>query len=117
MRHRKARGKLGRTHGHKRALLANLSVALIQHRTIITTLAKGKELVRVADRLISLGKRGDLVSRRRAAAFLRDKKAVKTLFDEVAPSFAQRDGGYTRIVKIGPRQGDAAFMVKVELVT
>ncbi|HLT58496.1 MAG: 50S ribosomal protein L17 [Limnochordales bacterium] len=108
--------KLGRTSGHRRALLRHLATAVIDKGRITTTEAKAKAVRPVVEKMITLGKRGDLHARRQAAAFLTDKSVVKRLFDEVAPRYAQRQGGYTRIVKIGPRRGDAAPMSIIELV-
>ena len=100
------------------AMLANLSVALITHGSIVTTLPKCKELRKFAERLITLAKKNDLASRRRAIAIMRDEMAVAKLFSEVAPSFAEKTkGGYTRITTIGMRHGDAATMAKIELLS
>jgi large subunit ribosomal protein L17 len=98
-------------------MFRNMLVSLLQHERIKTTLAKGKELRSWADRIISLGKRGTLHARRRAFALLRDKAVVKKLFDEIAPKLKDRQGGYTRVYKLGWRQGDAAPLSLVELVT
>jgi large subunit ribosomal protein L17 len=116
VRHRKAGRKLGRDRDHRRALYANLAVALFEHGRIKTTEAKAKEVRAIAEQMITLGKRGDLAAHRQAVAFLRSKASAHKLFDEIAPRFADRPGGYTRIVKIGPRSGDAARMVYLELV-
>ncbi len=116
MRHQRAGKKLGRDASHRRALYANLAGALIEHGRIKTTEAKAKAVKPVAEQMITLGRRGDLAARRQAIAFLRSKDVVHKLFAEVAPRFADRPGGYSRIVKIGPRQGDAAEMVYLELV-
>jgi large subunit ribosomal protein L17 len=116
MRHQKRGRKLGRDSAHRKALYANLTAELIQHGRIRTTLAKAKEVRPVAEQMITLGKRGDLHARRQAVAFLRQKPVVKSLFDDVAPRYAERPGGYTRIVKLGPRLGDAAEMAYIELV-
>ena len=116
MRHRKAGRKLGRDSAHRKALYANLAAALIEHGRIKTTEAKAKEVRPIVEEMISLGKRGDLAAHRQAVAFLRSKSVAHLLFSEVAPRFADRPGGYTRIVKIGPRQGDAAQMAYLELV-
>ena len=116
MRHRKAGRKLGRTQGHRKALLSNLVSSLFAKERIKTTEAKGKELIRVADRLISLGKRGNLAARREVARVIGDKKIVSKLFSEISPRFTEREGGYTRLIKLFPRQGDAAPMTLVELV-
>ncbi|GBD27752.1 50S ribosomal protein L17 [bacterium HR30] len=114
MRHLKAGRKLSRTSAHRKALMRNLATALVEREQIKTTDAKAKELRRVVDHLITLGKRGTLHARRQAAAILRSKGAVKKLFDELAPRFAQRNGGYTRILKFGRRLGDAAPISVVE---
>jgi large subunit ribosomal protein L17 len=116
MRHRKAGRKLGRDSGHRRALYATLAVALFEHGRIKTTEAKAKEVRPIAEQMITLGKRGDVSAHRHAVAFLRSKPIAHKLFTEIAPRFADRPGGYTRIVKIGPRSGDAAAMVYLELV-
>ena len=116
MRHHKSGRKLGRDSAHRKALYANLTVALIEHGRIRTTEAKAKEVRPIAEQMITLGKRGDLHAHRQAVAFLRSKAAAHRLFSELAPRFADRPGGYTRIVKIGPRQGDAAPMAYLELV-
>jgi large subunit ribosomal protein L17 len=116
MRHLKQGRKLGRTTAHRRALLRNLATALFEHERIITTEAKAKELRRVADKLVTLGKRGGLHARRQALKVVRSNAVVRKLFDEVAPRFTQRQGGYTRVLHVGHRPGDAAQMAVVELV-
>jgi large subunit ribosomal protein L17 len=116
MRHRRAGKKLGRDASHRKALYANLAGSLIEHGRIKTTEAKAKAVKPFAEQMITLGKRGDLHARRLALAELRSQDVVHVLFAEVAPRFADRPGGYTRIVKLGPRQGDAADMVFLELV-
>ena len=116
MRHAKSGKKLGRDSSHRRALYANLTGSLITHGRIETTEAKAKAVRPYAEKLITLGKRGDLHARRLAMAELRSNDVVHKLFSDVAPRFAERDGGYTRIVKLGPRQGDAASMALIELV-
>ena len=116
MRHQKRGRKLGRDSAHRKSLYANLTAELIQHGRIRTTLAKAKEVRPVAEQMITLGKRGDLHARRQAVAFLRQKPIVKSLFEDVAPRYAERSGGYTRIIKLGPRLGDAAEMAYIELV-
>ena len=116
MRHRRAGKKLGRDSAHRRALYANLASALIEHGRIETTAAKAKAVKPVAEQMITLGRRGDIHARRQALAFLRSQEVVHQLFSEVAPRFLDRPGGYTRIVRIGPRQGDGAEMVYLELV-
>jgi large subunit ribosomal protein L17 len=117
MRHRVAGRKLSRHTQHRELMFRNMVVSLLQHERIRTTLAKGKELRGWADRIISLGKQGTLHARRRAFALLRDKGIVKKLFDEIAPKFKDRQGGYTRVYKLGWRQGDGAPLSLVELVS
>jgi large subunit ribosomal protein L17 len=116
MRHHRAGKKLGRDASHRKALYANLAGSLIEHGRIKTTEAKAKAVKPFAEQMITLGKRGDLHARRLALAELRSQDVVHVLFADVAPRFAERPGGYTRIVKLGPRQGDAAEMVFLELV-
>jgi large subunit ribosomal protein L17 len=116
MRHQKSGRKLGRDSAHRRALYANLAGSLIEHGRIRTTEAKAKEVRPIVEDMITLGKRGDVSAHRQAVAFLRSKAVAHRLFAEVAPRFADRPGGYTRIVRIGPRQGDAAPMAYLELV-
>ena len=116
MRHQRAGKKLGRDSSHRRALYANLAGALIEHGRIRTTVTKAKAVKPIAEQMITLGRRGDLHARRQATAFLRSRDVVHKLFAEVAPLFKDRPGGYTRIVKIGPRPGDAAEMAYLELV-
>src|SRR2546427_3287114 len=116
MRHRVAGVKLGRTPAHRRALLRNLVTALLEHEVVRTTDAKAKELRRWGDRVITLGKQGTLHARRRAARLIQRRSVVKKLFDEIAPRFTARAGGYTRVVKLGARHGDAAPLSLVELV-
>ena len=116
MRHARAGKKLGRDSAHRRALYSNLAGALIEHGRIKTTEAKAKAVRPIAEKMITLGRRGDLAARRQAVAYLRSKDVVHKLFAEVAPRFADRPGGYSRIVKLGPRPGDAAEMVYLELV-
>ena len=116
MRHRRKTVKLQRTSSHRRALLANLACSLIEHGRIRTTLAKAKALKPVADKMVTLGKRDTLHARRQAFAFLRHKDPVKKLFDEIAPAAAGRQGGYTRIVRLGQRQSDSAPMAFIEWV-
>jgi len=118
MRHRKKTVKLGRKTAHKEALLSNLAVALITHGRITTTHEKTKALRPVAEKLITLGKRQeDINARRQATSILANKEAVKKLFAEIGPKFEGRNGGYTRIIKTGPRRGDAAPMAIIELVS
>jgi large subunit ribosomal protein L17 len=116
MRHARSGRKLGRDSAHRRALYANLAGSLITHGRIETTEAKAKAVRPYAEKLITLGKRGDLHARRQAMAELRSNDVVHKLFSEIAPRFAERPGGYTRIVKLGPRFGDAADMAYLELV-
>jgi large subunit ribosomal protein L17 len=116
MRHRRAGKKLGRDSSHRKALYSNLAGALIEHGRIKTTEAKAKAVKPFAEQMITLGKRGDLHARRLALAELRSQEIVHVLFADVGPRFATRRGGYTRIVKLGPRLGDAAEMVYLELV-
>jgi large subunit ribosomal protein L17 len=116
MRHRRAGKKLGRDSAHRRALYSNLAGALIEHGRIKTTAAKAKAVKPFAEQMITLGKRGDLHARRLALAELRSQDVVHQLFADVAPRFADRPGGYTRIVRLGPRLGDSAEMVYLELV-
>jgi len=116
VRHARAGKKLGRDSAHRKALYSNLAGALLEHGRIKTTEAKAKAVKPFAEQMITLGKRGDLSARRRALSELRSPQVVSHLFGEVAPRFADRPGGYTRIVKLGQRQGDAAEMVYLELV-
>jgi large subunit ribosomal protein L17 len=116
MRHQRTGKKLGRDSAHRKALYSNLAGALIEHGRIQTTQAKAKAVKPFAEKMITLGKRGDLHARRQALSALRSNDVVHYLFAEVAPRFAERPGGYTRIVRLGPRQGDAAEMVYLELV-
>src|ERR1700723_3133239 len=106
--------KLGPTSAHRKALFRNLVLSLIEHERIKTTDAKAKELRRYADRMVTLGKRGDLSARRLAFAFIQSRDAVKKLFDEIAPRLNDRPGGYTRVVKFGVRRGDAAPLSIIE---
>ncbi|GIW42889.1 MAG: hypothetical protein KatS3mg077_0171 [Candidatus Binatia bacterium] len=114
MRHLKAGRKLSRSGAHRKALLRNLVTALVEREQIKTTDAKAKELRKLADRLITLGKRGTLHARRQAASVLRTRAAVRKLFDELAPRFSQRNGGYTRVLKFTRRPGDSAPISIVE---
>jgi large subunit ribosomal protein L17 len=116
MRHRNAGRKLNRTATHRSALFASLATALIKHEQIATTLPKAKELRRVADRLITLAKRGDLHARRLAFSRIRDEAMVAKLFGTLGPRYADRLGGYTRVLKAGFRYGDSAPMAVIELV-
>jgi len=116
MRHGMKGRKLNKTSSHKKAMFANMASALIKHEQIITTLPKAKELKRVMDRLVTLGKRGNLHSRRLAAARLRDEAMAKKLFDVLAERYKDRSGGYTRVLKAGYRYGDSAPVAVIELV-
>jgi large subunit ribosomal protein L17 len=116
MRHQKKTVKLGRTAEHRKALLANQVCSLIEHQRIKTTLAKAKAVRPLAERMVTLGKNGSIHARRTALATLRQKNAVKKLFDDIAPRSAERNGGYTRIVKLGQRKSDSASMAFIEWV-
>ena len=116
MRHGHGYRKLNRTHEHRKAMFANMASSLIEHEQIKTTLPKAKELKRIADKLITLGKRGDLHARRLAASELKQDAAVAKLFGTLGPRYAERQGGYTRVLKAGFRYGDAAPMAIIELV-
>jgi large subunit ribosomal protein L17 len=116
VRHARSGKKLGRDSAHRKALYSNLAGALIEHGRIKTTVTKAKAVKPIAEQMITLGRRGDLHARRQATAFLRSRDVVHKLFAEVAPRFKDRPGGYARIIKIGPRPGDAAEMVYLELV-
>jgi large subunit ribosomal protein L17 len=116
MRHRKAGRKFSRTAEHRKAMFANMAAALIKHEQIVTTLPKAKDLKRVAEKLITLGKRGDLHARRLVAARLRDDAMVSKLFDTIGPRYKDRNGGYTRVLKAGFRYGDSAPLAVIELV-
>jgi len=116
MRHARAGKKLGRDSAHRKALYSNLAGALIEHGRIKTTVTKAKAVKPYAEQMITLGRRGDLHARRQATAFLRSRDVVHKLFAEVAPLFKDRPGGYTRVVKLGSRPGDAAEMAYLELV-
>jgi large subunit ribosomal protein L17 len=116
MRHRKSGRQLSRNSAHRWALMRNLITALLREEKIRTTNPKAKELRRWADRVITLGKRGDLHARRQVLGIVQDKAVVRKLFDTIGPRFKERPGGYTRIVKVGIRRGDAAPMSLIELV-
>ena len=116
MRHRKKGRKLNRTASHRKALFANMAASLIEHEQIVTTLPKAKELRSVADKLVTLAKRGDLHARRQAISRVRDVEQVRKLFDVIGPRYADRNGGYTRVLKAGYRFGDNAPMAVIELV-
>ncbi len=116
MRHRKAKYRLGMRTAHRQAMLRNMVTSLFEHESIVTTDAKAKALRSLADKMITLGKRGDLHSRRLALRVIRSKEVAKRLFENIAPRFADRQGGYVRVIKKGVRAGDRAPMSLVELV-
>jgi large subunit ribosomal protein L17 len=116
MRHGKSGRRLGRTTSHREAMFRNLVTSFLNHEKITTTDAKAKEIRSVAEKMITLGKRGDLHSLRQAASYIREKSVVTKLFSTIAPRYKDRPGGYTRIVKLGIRQGDAASISIIELV-
>src|SRR5262245_237679 len=116
MRHRKDHRKLSRTHSHRRAVLRNLVTALFQYERIETTVAKAKEARRLAERLITFGKQGDVAARRHVTRFVTRPEVTAKLFATIAPWYAERAGGYTRIVRIGPRLGDAGETAYLELI-
>ena len=108
--------KLGRPTDHRKAMLRNQVTSLLRNGRIETTVTRAKETQRMVDKMITLGTKGDLHARRQVLAYIYDKDVVKKLFDEIAPKYADRNGGYTRILKLGPRRGDAAEIVILELV-
>ncbi|TCD13105.1 50S ribosomal protein L17 [Oricola cellulosilytica] len=116
MRHGKSGRKLNRTASHRKAMFANMAASLIEHEQIVTTLPKAKELRPVVEKLVTLGKRGDLHARRQAISAIRDEKQVRKLFDAIATRYADRNGGYLRIMKAGFRHGDNAPMAVIEFV-
>ncbi|TNB47970.1 50S ribosomal protein L17 [Martelella lutilitoris] len=116
MRHKNAGRKLNRTASHRKAMFANMAVSLITHEQIVTTLPKAKEIRPIVEKLITLGKRGDLHARRQAISQVKDVEAVKKLFDVLAPRYGERNGGYTRIMKAGFRYGDNAALAVIEFV-
>lgn len=116
MRHRKQGRKLNRTASHRKAMFANMAASVIEHEQIVTTLPKAKEMRRVMDKLITLGKRTDLHARRQAVSRIRDEEQVKKLFDVLGPRYKDRMGGYCRVLKAGYRFGDNAPMAVLELV-
>jgi large subunit ribosomal protein L17 len=116
MRHRKAKYKLGMRTSHREAMLRNMVTSLLEYESITTTDARAKAIRSVADKMITLGKRGDLHARRQAMQTIRSKKVTSLLFDEIAPRFSNREGGYVRVIKKGFREGDRAAMSLVELV-
>ena len=116
MRHRLSGRMLGRTSTHRMAMFANMTVSLLRHEQIVTTLPKAKDLRRFAERMVTLGKRGDLHARRQAHAFLQDEVVVRKLFDALALRYKERQGGYTRVLRAGFRYGDNAPLAVIELV-
>jgi large subunit ribosomal protein L17 len=116
MRHQKSGRKLGRTYSHKKATLANIALAIFEHKSIITTTPKAKEARTTVERIITFAKKGDVAARREVLRTIRNKDLVKQIFEDIAPKYAERKGGYTRIVKLGNRSGDNADMAIFELV-
>lgn len=116
MRHKKFGRALGRSSAHRSAMFRNMVTSLFEHERIVTTTEKAKEVRPIAEKMITLAKRGDLHARRQALDFIRSKKIVAKLFDEICGQFKERNGGYTRIIQTGIRQGDAASMAIIELV-
>ena len=116
MRHRKSRNKLGMGTAHRQATLRNMVTSLLEHEHIVTTDARAKALRSLADQMITLGKRGDLHARRQALQVIRSKEVTRTLFEDIAPRYAERNGGYVRVIKKGFRAGDNAAVSVVELV-
>lgn len=116
MRHAKSGRKLGRETAHRKSMFANMASSLIEHEQIVTTLPKAKDLRPIVEKLITLGKRGDLHARRQAISELRDLKSVRKLFETLAPRYKERQGGYTRVLKAGFRYGDGAAVAVIELV-
>ncbi|MEW6003523.1 MAG: 50S ribosomal protein L17 [Nitrospirota bacterium] len=116
MRHQKAGRKLGRTSSHRKAMFRNMLTSLFEHEKIETTDAKAKELRKIAEKIVTLGKKGDLHSRRQVLRVISDKKITKNLFDQIAPRYQSRNGGYTRIFKVGRRHGDNAPLSIIELI-
>ncbi|UCD65751.1 MAG: 50S ribosomal protein L17 [Deltaproteobacteria bacterium] len=116
MRHRKAGRRLGRNSSHQQAMMRNMVTSLLEHERIVTTTPKAKELRKLADKMITLAKRGDLHARRQALAVIRSKKVVDKLFTKLKDEYMDRNGGYTRIIRTGNRSGDAASMAIIELV-
>ena len=116
MRHGKKVAKLGRTASHRKAMFSNMMTSLFANETITTTQIRAKELKRSAEKMITFAKRGDLHARRQVLRIIADKQVVAKLFDEIGPRYKSRNGGYTRVVKMGPRRGDGAFMSIIELV-
>jgi len=116
MRHRNAVKRLGRTSSHRKAMLRNLVTSLLKYEKIITTDAKAKELKSIAEKMITLGKRGNLHARRQALSFIMDDDVTRKVFDELSSRYSERTGGYTRVIKLGYRVGDNAPLSQVELV-
>jgi len=116
MRHKVAGRKLSRSTSHRMALFRNLVTDLLRYDKVVTTEAKAREIQPLAENMITLGKQGDLHARRQALSFVEDKKVVDKMFAEIGPRYAQRQGGYTRLIKLGPRLGDGAPMAQLELV-
>ena len=116
MRHRKTGRKLGRTSSHRAAMMRNIVTSLLDMERIVTTVPKAKEVRRVAEQMITLGKRGDMHARRQAMSYIQSKAVVAKLFDQLSSQYADRQGGYTRIIRTGTRLGDAAPMAIIELV-
>ncbi len=116
MRHRKSGRKLGRTSSHREAMFRNMVTSLFEHERIVTTAEKAKEVRPIAEKMITLAKRGDLHARRQAQSYIRRKDIVAKLFDTIGEQFSDRDGGYTRILRTGVRPGDSASMAIIELV-
>ncbi len=116
MRHRKAGRRFGRNTSNRKAMVRNMVTSLLDHERIVTTTPKAKEIRKVADKMITLGKRGDLHARRQALSFIQDKTVVAKLFNELGPEYKERPGGYTRIIQTGNRLGDCAPMAILELV-
>ncbi|MBM9605407.1 50S ribosomal protein L17 [Desulfopila inferna] len=116
MRHKKSGRKLGRTSSHREAMFRNMVTSLFEHERIVTTAEKAKEVRPIAEKMITLAKRGDLHAKRQALSYIRKQDVVTKLFDQISSQFADRNGGYTRIIRTGTRQGDAASMAIIELV-
>ncbi|HEB68584.1 MAG TPA: 50S ribosomal protein L17 [Desulfobulbus sp.] len=116
MKHKVVGRKLGRNASHRKAMLRNMVTSLLEHERIVTTVPKAKETRRIAEKMITLGKRGDLHARRQAMTYIRSKAVVAKLFDDLSEQYADRQGGYTRIIRTGTRSGDAAPMAIIELV-
>lgn len=116
MRHRKSGRKLGRTSSHRKAMLRNMVTSLFDHERIVTTVPKAKEAKKIAEKMITLAKRGDLHARRQALSYIQSKDTVAKLFDQIQSQYQDRQGGYTRIIRTGTRYGDAASMAILELV-